>query len=73
MVKALNKQFNKVIQTKEISDFVKEVESTKDRLDRISNHLGIPKHGKGKRKKKNKKKKKKKSRLDLKEVFDNDK
>lgn len=55
-----------------MSDFIKEVESTKDRLDRISNQLGIQKHGKGKRKKKNKKKKKN-TRLDLKEVFDNDK
>ena len=55
-----------------MSDFIKEVESTKDRLDRISNQLGIQKHGTGKRKKKNKKKKKNK-RLDLKEVFDNDK
>lgn len=72
MIRALNKQFNKVIQEREMSDFIKEVESTKDRLDRISNQLGIQKHGTGKRKKKNKKKKKNK-RLDLKEVFDNDK
>lgn len=72
MINVLNKQFNKVLQEREMSDFIKEVESTKDRLDRISNQLGIPKHGKGKRKKKNKKKKKNK-RIDLKEVFDNDK
>lgn len=68
MIGPLNKQFNKVLQNKEMSDFVKEIESTKDRLDRISNQLGIPKHGKGKRKKKVKKKKKNK-RIDLREVY----
>lgn len=59
MKNGIYKQFSKVIESKE--------EPMKDKIERITMQLGIPKHGKGKRKK-NKKKSKKKKRIDLEEI-----
>lgn len=55
MVKALDKQFNKVIQNRNEKLLEQQFETKKQRLDRISRRLGIVKHGKGKRKRKKKK------------------